>query len=200
MNILPLQKWNIVVWSALAIATMLATILLLNGINEESMRMAIRATARTSCILFAIAFIASSVRKFWSNQISTWLLKNRRYLGLSFAVSHSFHALAIIGLAIVTPHTALKTDHGGNLGYLFIFAMTATSFDRTAKLLTPNAWKLLHTVGMYYLWLALTYAFSMRIIDGKSWLIYAPFIILLVLAMFLRIVSKKAGGFFKSEV
>jgi methionine sulfoxide reductase heme-binding subunit len=188
-NFLP-QKWNIVGFSAIAIATILAIIFIFNGINEEAMRIAIRATARTSCILFASAFIASSVRKFWSNQISTWLQKNRRYLGLSFAVSHTFHALAIIGLAIVTPHTAVTTDHGGNLGYLFIFAMTATSFDRTAKLLSPNAWKILHTVGMYYLWLALTYAFSMRIIDGKSWLIYAPFITLLILAMILRLVSQ----------
>jgi methionine sulfoxide reductase heme-binding subunit len=185
------QKWNIVGFSAIAIATILAIIFLFNGIDEESMRMAIRATARTSCFLFAIAFIASSVRKLWSNQLSIWLLKNRRYLGLSFAVSHTFHALAIIGLAIVTPYTALKTDHGGNLGYLFIFAMTATSFDRTARLLSHNAWKILHTVGMYYLWLALTYSFGMRIIEGRSWLIYAPFIILLILAMILRIVTAR---------
>lgn len=188
---LTLQKWNIVAWSALTIATMLSIILLVNGINEESMRIAIRATARTSCILFAIAFIASSVRKLWSNQLSTWLLKNRRYLGVSLAVSHGFYALAIIGLAIVTPETALETNHGGNLGYLFIIAMTATSFDRTARLLSPYAWKMLHTVGMYYLWLALTYTFIMRIVEGKSLLIYLPFVVLLIMILILRLLASR---------
>jgi hypothetical protein len=185
------QKWNIVGFSALAIATMLALIFFFNGIDEQSMRIAIRATARTSCILFVSAFIASSVRKVWSSQLSTWLLKNRRYLGVSFAVSHGFHALVIIGLAIVTPHTALETDHGGNLGYLFIIAMTATSFDRTARWLSPNAWKILHTVGMYYLWLALTYAFSMRLVDNKPMYVYLPFVVLLVFAIALRFIAPK---------
>lgn len=185
------QKWNIVGFSALAIAAMLASILLIHGIDEQSMRIAIRATARTSCILFVSAFIASSVRKIWSNQLSTWLLKNRRYLGVSFAVSHGFHALAIIGLAIVTPHTAVETDHGGNLGYLFIIALTATSFDRTAKLLSPNAWKILHTVGAYYLWLALTYPFIMKLVDRQSISIYLPFVALLVFAIVLRLFSSR---------
>ncbi len=185
------QKWSIVGFSALAIAAMLASILLIHGVDEQSMRIAIRATARTSCILFVSAFIASSVRKIWSNQLSTWLLKNRRYLGVSFAVSHGFHALAIIGLAIVTPHSAVETDHGGNLGYLFIIALTATSFDRTAKLLSPNAWKILHTVGAYYLWLALTYPFSMGLVDRQSIHIYLPFVALLVFAVVLRLFSSK---------
>jgi hypothetical protein len=184
------QKWTIVACSTLAIAAMLSLILLFNGIQEESMRIAIRATARTSCILFVSAFIASSLRKIWSSKLSTWLLKNRRYLGLSFAVSHGFHALAIIGLAIITPQDAVTTDHGGNLGYFFIIAMTATSFERTAKLLSPNAWKILHTVGMYYLWLALTYAFSMTLLEDKPLYIYLPFITLLVLAMTIRLAPK----------
>jgi hypothetical protein len=187
------QKWEIVGFSTLAIATILALILLFNGVDEESMRIAIRATARTSCILFVSAFLASSLRKIWSNQLSIWLQKNRRYLGVSFAVSHGFHALAIIGLAIVTPHTAVHTDHGGNLGYLFIIAMTATSFDRTARLLSPNAWKILHTVGLYYLWLALTYAFSLRLIDNRSMFIYLPFVMLLVLAMIVRIIASRVS-------
>jgi hypothetical protein len=54
----------------------LALILLFNGVDEESMRIAIRATARTSCILFVSAFLASSLRKIWSNKLSIWLQKN----------------------------------------------------------------------------------------------------------------------------
>ncbi len=65
--------------------------------------------------------------------------------------------------------------------------MTATSFERTTAWLNrlhQRAWKILHTVGMYYLWLAFTYAFSTNL--AKS-MLYLPFVILLVLAMMLRL-------------
>ncbi len=90
---LAVQGWSIVGWSALAIGIMVSVIWLVHGINEQGMRIAIRATARTSCILFLIAFVASALRRIWSTPLTAWLLKNRRYLGLSFAVSHTYHAL-----------------------------------------------------------------------------------------------------------
>jgi hypothetical protein len=184
-----LQGWNIVAYSALIIGMLLALILITQGINEQSMRIAIRATARTSCILFLLAFIASALRRIWSTKLSQWMRLNRRYLGLSFAVSHGFHALAIIGLAIVTPHDAVYNNHGGNLGYLFIIAMTATSFSSTASWVGERSWQILHTVGMYYLWLAFIYTFAQKLTE--STLVYLPFVILLIAAMILRLIVLK---------
>lgn len=180
-----LQGWNIVGWTTWIIATLMIGIVIAHGINEQSLRIAIRLTARTSCLLFVSAFIASPLRYFWSNHITRWLRVNRRYLGLAMAVSHGFHAIAIIGLATLTTDPSLSNNHGGNLGYLFILAMTATSFPSTAALLGNQNWKILHTVGMYYLWLAFIYSFGHRL--EESMLIYLPFVSLLAIAFLLRV-------------
>lgn len=178
-----LQKWNLVKASTIAIIMLLTLILIFHGIDEHSMAIAIRLTARTSCILFLLAFCASSLRRFKSNKFTRWLSSNRRYLGLSMAVSHGFHAIAIIGAAILS--TEIPTDnHGGNLGYLFIIAMTITSFRYPANLLGSRSWHILHTVGMYYLWLAFVYSFINRL--DESLLIYLPFVSILFIAIALR--------------
>jgi hypothetical protein len=95
------QGWQIVGWSALAIAIAVGSIFAVHGIDEAGVRVAIRATARTSCILFLCAFVASSLRRYWPSKPSGWLVKNRRYLGVSLAVSHGFHALGLRLFALI---------------------------------------------------------------------------------------------------
>jgi methionine sulfoxide reductase heme-binding subunit len=179
-----LQGWSIVAWSALALAVMLSAIAIVHGLDESSLRIAIRATARTSVLLFLVTFITTAVRKLWPGAISNWLLRNRRYLGVSFAVSHGCHALTILGLAMATP-TAIHADHGGLLGYTFIGLMTLTSFDRPAQILGQRPWKILHGTGSYYLWLAFAVAFSKRVAGNPA--LYAPITIALLLALLLKL-------------
>ena len=188
-TIFALQRWEIVKWSTIIIGAVFALILLFNGINEASFRIAIRFTARSSCILFLLAFCASSLRKFQSTPLTNWLLKKRRYLGLSMAISHGYHAIAIAGVAILTSENMVRDNHGANLGYVFIILMTITSFEAPAAILGRRNWLILHTVGMYYLWLSFIYAFSERL--NESWLIYSPFITILILSITLRFISLK---------
>lgn len=184
---LKLRGWNLVTCSTIIICLILILIFLSHGFNESSVRIAIRSTARTSCLLFIMAFIASALRYFSKHSFVQWLRQNRRYLGLSMAISHSFHALAIITLAILTTDSYLYSNHGGNLGYFFIFAMTITSFQPTASLLGNRGWQVLHTVGMYYLWLAFVYTFASRL--SESLIIYVPFVSLLVVALIIRLLT-----------
>lgn len=184
---LTIQRWQIVQWSAIIIGTAVGLIFIFQGVNEASWRIAIRLTARTSCILFLLAFCASALRRFRSTVFTNWLLRNRRYLGLSMAVSHGFHAVAIAGVAIFTSENMVRDNHGGNLGYLFILMMTITSFEAPAAILGRRNWRILHTVGMYYLWLSFTFSFSQRL--HESWLIYTPFTVVLILALGLRLIS-----------
>jgi hypothetical protein len=37
-------------------------------------------------------------------------------------------------------------------GYLFLFAMTPTSFRRSCSRISPRQWKLVHKVDIYFLW------------------------------------------------
>ena len=184
-----LQKWQIVKWSTMAIATVLVIIFLLNGINEASFRIAVRFTARSSCVLFLLAFSASALRKLKLTLFSHWLLSNRRYLGLSMAISHGFHAVAIAGIAILTAKNMVQDNLDATLGYVFIILMTITSFKRPAAILGRRSWKILHRVGMYYLWLSFMVAFSSRL--QESWWIYTPFVMVLVAAIILRLMSSK---------
>lgn len=185
----PLQEWRIVSFSALTVGSIVGVIWLFHGIDEQGMRMAIRATGRTSCILFLSAFVASSLRKLWSSPLSAWLLKNRRYLGLSMAVSHTYHAIALFGLWVVTSGAAPQLGSLGTFGYVLLIAMTVTSFKRPAAWLGKRGWKILHTTGIHFLWLGLLFEYSVKL--PKSILIYSPFAILLVLAMVLRLLASR---------
>ncbi|PSB04333.1 hypothetical protein [Merismopedia glauca] len=183
------QGWKIVGLLGLAIALMVAIIIAVQGWDEAGIRVAIRATARTSCLLFLLAFIASALRKFWVNKYSLWLVRNRRYLGLSFAFSHAVHAVTIISLLIITSgreFNYVAYNFGGHLGYIFIIAMTATSFNQTCAWLGERGWHILHGVGMYYLWLAFMVTFSDSLAISP---IYVIFVSLLSVAMGLRLLA-----------
>jgi hypothetical protein len=184
-----LQGWQIVGFSALTVGTIVGVIWMFYGSDEQGMRMAIRATGRTSTILFLSAFVASSLRKLWSTPLSAWLLTNRRYLGISMAVSHTYHAIALFGLWVVTAGAAPSSNPLGTLGYLLLFAMTVTSFKRPAAWLGKRGWKILHTTGMHFFWLGLLFEYSANL--PKSMPIYSPFVILLVLAMMLRLLASR---------
>ena len=188
-RVLPFQKWQIVQSSTLIIATVFAVILLAKGMREDSFRLLIRFTARSSCILFLLAFIASTWQKLKPSQASSWLLQNRRYLGLSMAISHGFHAIAISGVAILTSENMVRDNFTANLGYVFILLMTITSFKRPATILGRHNWKILHTLGMYYLWLSFTVAFGKRL--GESWLFYTPWVAILISALILRLLVQR---------
>ncbi|NJM63867.1 MAG: hypothetical protein HC849_32960 [Oscillatoriales cyanobacterium RU_3_3] len=184
-----LERWSIVGFSAVTVGMMFAVILLIYGVDETAMRVAIRSTARTSCLLFLSAFVAAALCRIWSNKFTQWLLKNRRYFGLSMAVSHTYHAIAWGGLWWVTSGLSPQFDPLGILGYVFLFAMTVTSFDRPAAWIGKRAWKILHNAGMHYFWLAFTFEFGTKIF--KSIPIYLPLTVLLVAAMILRLVSPR---------
>jgi hypothetical protein len=170
--------WSLVGWAALGLAAMVGTILAVEGTGEEGLRAVIRATARTSVTLFALAFAASSLHRAWPTAASRWILRNRRYLGVSFATSHFAHLLAIFALCGWSPAGVL-VEGGlvgvtlGGVGYLFLAAMTITSFDRTAAWLGPRRWKRLHTVGAYYLWTIFFVSFTPRAFGSPPYAIFA---------------------------
>jgi hypothetical protein len=42
-----------------------------------------------------MAFVAAPLHRLWRTDLSQWLVQNRRFLGLSMAVSHGFHGVTI---------------------------------------------------------------------------------------------------------
>src|SRR5205807_1368458 len=96
-----------------------------------------------------------------------WQWQNRRYLGVSFAISHFVHAAAIAGFAQLDPMAFHQEASPGmfvlgGLAYLFIAALALTSFDRTAAWLGARAWRILHVAGTHYIWLSFVFTFGKR--------------------------------------
>ena len=152
-----LNGWSLTGALALVIVLMAFAIAAYHGFDVEAVRAVIRATARTSALLFGLAFSASALVTFWPNAWTRWQRRNRRQLGVTFAASHGLHAVAIAAFAKMDPAsfaaaTNLASYIFGGIGYAVIVAMTATSFDRTAAAIGPKAWRVLHLWGGYYLW------------------------------------------------
>jgi len=181
--------WKLVGYSAAVLVALAAALLAIYGTESAGVRVIIRATARISVVLFCAAFAASSLARRWPSPATRWLLLNRRYVGVSFALSHALHLAAILTLLRIDPdfHISVATAIGGGLAYVFIFAMAATSFDRAAAWLGPVAWRRLHKMGGYYIWVIFFQSYAPRAAIESIW--YLPLVFLLVTVLGLRLTS-----------
>src|SRR5262245_47320015 len=161
------RGWRLTGWLAAFLA---GASLLIAGFAD--VQAVIRFTARTSFVLFCLTFSAAALYRVWPHHWPhdwpRWQRQNRRYLGVSFAVSHLIHAIALVAFARLDPAqfraaTDLGMFVGGGLAYVFIALMAATSFDRTASWLGPRAWRILHWTGSWYIALSFLLAFGKRI-------------------------------------
>src|SRR3954452_9445419 len=183
-------------WRLFAVLALTLTVLCLwiPGMRQfevDGIRMVIRFTARSSLLLFCLAFGAAALARLWPHAWTRWLRRNRRAIGVSFAASHGLHAAAIAAFAAQDPAgfaaaTSLASDVFGGVGYAFIVAMTATSFDRTAQAIGPRAWRILHLSGGYYLWFQFMVSFGKRIPDMP---LYAVFLVPLLVVLALRLIA-----------
>jgi DMSO/TMAO reductase YedYZ heme-binding membrane subunit len=181
-----LRGWALVAWTALCVGAVVGVLVVADP-GEPGLRAGIRFTARTSVSLFLLAFSASAINALWRGALGRWLLANRRYLGVSFAVSHVVH----LGLVGALSRTAAALDLSGVpfgvVAYAFIAAMTITSFDGPARALGRRRWKLLHTTGAYVLWAIFTFNYARRVPDAPA---YAPVAAAALAALGLRIAAR----------
>lgn len=163
------------------------------GIDEASLRIALRETARISLLLFLLVFIASPLQRISKSSLSKYLMINRRYLGICFATSHFIHLALILSLIYLYSGgdllsvAPLNSFIVGGIGYAFIIAMTLTSNNQSLKRLGPKRWKTLHRVGMYYLLVSFLASYAGLL--EKDFLFYLPFVIALAFAMVIRLVA-----------
>jgi len=137
------------------------------GTDVAGLRAGIRASAQTSLALFLPVVAASSLVRLAPRPATKWLLRNRRYLGLSMALSHLGHAVLIAAVAAhdwvdFRAHLAGTTLVGGGLGYVLLAAMVATSTDGAQRRLGRRRWRALHVTGMYALWFIFTFTYAPR--------------------------------------
>lgn len=185
------EGWRLLTVLSLSLLVLSLWIASMRQFEVEGVRMVIRFTARSSLLLFCLAFSADALARLWPNGWTRWQRRNRRYLGLSFAVSHAIHAVAIAIFAKLDPvgfadATSAVSYVFGGIGYAFIIAMSATSLDRTAALIGPRAWRALHLVGGYYLWFQFMVSFGKRV---PTMPLYAAFLLPLLIVLTLRMIA-----------
>ncbi len=161
------------------------------GFTEEGTRACIASSAKISFTFFCLAFSASAVHRFTKNSFSFWWLMNRKYFGITFALSHLLHLSFLLVLQWVFHPVfdlaARQSLLAGGLAYFFAIAMLITSFERFKTRLTRNQWKWLHTIGGYWIWMIFLSTYSKRLLnDGMA---FAPFVVILAIVLLLRIAN-----------
>ena len=179
--------------SALALTLMCVALLALYGAGEDGLRVVVRATARTSVVLFAAAFAASGLRRLWRAPWSAWLLRCRRQVGLAFAYSHLLHLLAILALVFTVPSfgptVSPVTVIGGGAGYVLIAAMAATSTDAALKRLGRRRWRALHLAGLWVVFGIFAQSYLPRALHNPN---YVPPAAILIAALIVRLLPTRA--------
>ncbi|MEM7359411.1 MAG: ferric reductase-like transmembrane domain-containing protein [Pseudomonadota bacterium] len=128
------------------------------GISEM-----IQLSVRCAVPLLYLTFAASALQIVFPTTFSRWLLKNRKYMGLCFAAAMAWQLFFILWMVLIFSDYyieevyVLRDAIEGVGGYLFLLAMTVTSFKFARKKMSPKNWRLLHKTGIYFLW---AYAFS----------------------------------------
>ncbi|PKQ00565.1 MAG: hypothetical protein CVT74_03260 [Alphaproteobacteria bacterium HGW-Alphaproteobacteria-13] len=187
------DSWNeggrLLVLLMAALLVMSAIVLGIAGTDEDGTRMLIRATARSSLLLFVAAFAASSLVRLRPAPTTRWAIRNRRWLGLGFAFSHLIHLIAILWL--IGAHDfqpPMRSIVGGGIGYVLIALLAATSFDAAVRKLGARNWKRLHKFGVWYIWLIFLFSYGGRAAADP---LYLPPTLLLVAAAAIRFVPAR---------
>jgi methionine sulfoxide reductase heme-binding subunit len=157
-----LESWRLF-W-LLAVTISIADCLGLPAVDVGSahgMEPIIVRSVRCALPCFLVAFTASSLAALWRARFTRWLLSNRRYFGLAFALGMGWHFtfvgyyIAMFGKPFGNALIAMDVT-----GLAFLLALTLTSFRWYARHLSRANWRRLHKAGVYYIWLVFFYIYS----------------------------------------
>ncbi|OUR63964.1 hypothetical protein A9Q79_09455 [Methylophaga sp. 42_25_T18] len=162
--------------------------MLVASFSEDSVRWAIRRSVDIAFVFFFLSFGASAIQLLFQSTFSAWLLRNRRYLGISFGIAFLTHASLILLLANLYPEPFMSDITAGVI-YMGITAfsltalMTVSSNNAAVKLLGRRLWTSLHTVGGYFLLVIFTTTYLGKLEHAFFW----PFSLAVVSLICLRL-------------
>lgn len=123
------------------------------GASDANLMLLLTLTARIAFMIYLLIFVARPLRQLLPNDVTKWLLRERRLLGIAFAAVHTVH----LGL-ILTRHDLdsllgrpLIGTAVGATAYLLMYLMLLTSFDAPARRIGPKNWRRLHKTGLYFI-------------------------------------------------
>jgi DMSO/TMAO reductase YedYZ heme-binding membrane subunit len=179
--------------------TAVALGLLVHGAGVEGWSAATRWTARWALIPFALVFATPGLLPRTRGWLRS-LLRNRRGLGLAFALAHFVHAGAILAFfAVSGERPAPIVLLGGGLAYLFILAMALTSTDAAQRAL-GRGWKHLHRWGLWYVFLIFAQSYAGRLARMGEHAPEGAFgVAVLALALALRLLPRRQPAYLTEQ-
>src|SRR5262249_39862870 len=157
--------------------------------DEMTIRVAIRTTARISFVLFLGVFLGNALCALVPIAAARWLKANKGGFTLGFAGSHTVHLAFIFALVAALGRQHLLNELGWivvvafTTGFLFIYALATDVLLRHRTFLSSRFEAFAH----YYLMTLFVVGFSLSGITRP--LFYTPFILVAVTAIGLRIAA-----------
>ena len=178
MNLLrhsSLNGWPLFYLVAALTFAAIALGLVITGVSSpEATVSLIRLSVQLASPWIFLAFVARPLVQLYPGSFSKWLLRNRRYLGLSFAAGFAWQAVFIAVLLALHPDYYWQVLHNTAdfvlrmLSYLLLLALTITSFYPVRRAMRPNSWRVLHLVGTWYFWAAIWVSYAGVLLSGDT--------------------------------
>ena len=161
---------NVLKWFSSVIVFNIVLIVWLGFVenSNESLMLWARHTARISFAYFLLSFSASSLHYYFPNTLTKFIRHQRRYIGLSFALAHTVHLVALTSFFIVMEENpGIVTLIGGGLGYVLVYAMALTSNGNAVKKLGLKRWKQIHWFGANYIAVIFAFTYVGKLLNGQ---------------------------------
>ena len=155
----------------------------------------IRLSVQLASPWILLAFIARPLGQLAPGVLAEWMLRNRRYLGLSFAAGFAWQAV-FIGVLLVLYGDYywqnLQNDFDlllRMLSYLLLLALTVSSFFPVRRRMRPDHWRYLQLVGVWYFWAAIWVTYAGQAASAGARTIDVVYALLGLLALVLRLAA-----------
>lgn len=190
-----------IIYFTLCATLLIAVVPVLTGsYSEDAIRWGIRRTVDIAFVLFFFSFGATAIHLIAKSRFSSWLTRNRRYLGISFGITFLAHASLILLLAQRYPEPFLSEINNavittGIVAFSLTALMTLSSNNAAMKLLGHKLWSSMHTLGGYYLlaMFCLTYLSKLDHVFFWPYAIAAVCLVLLRLYKIIKQLRNKVG-------
>lgn len=169
-----------------SVLTLSAVVLGLNWSSDDFLLHWTRYTAHLAFPYLLLAFCASSLHRLVGSDWTASMLRNRRYIGLSFATAHGIHLIALTMFLLADetwrPDTYFFV---AAFGFVVTAALAITSNNTMVRRVGAANWRTLHRWGINTLMLYFTVAFSATLLANQEPL-SGIYVLLIAVALILK--------------
>jgi hypothetical protein len=162
-------RWNIVAITSMTMGTLMLVFWQIYGLSETGIVEFLDTTRQLSFPMFLLSFLARPLYQIYSNPLTVWMIANRRYTRLAFAVICACYAIGCLGFKRVTGHWGLNGLIGMNGAIASLSLITLTSFRGIQRILPRDCKPILQSPGMYGIWAFFQLEFLMKAQKTGSW-------------------------------